>query len=244
MSEETINYIEVSVFDGHVESTGLLTHYGMKSRRLRLLTDIIQTNELFDLAFFTITRIIVGKSSIAQDTEEQYIFKKADDDQAMARTVLVNQLKLLEIEGRTTVSGFLTKDTFTNIPEKYKKEPEGISAANIVRSQRAASLGGPIEPKGTTTTGKTSVYNQQTNLAKRNVVTIIAIPRSSNLPSKAFLKKMKAMVKAVSEDKFIQKLPHTAGDEDHEQGVQNDIDAMYDNYGHMNHCGYHGGAYD
>ncbi len=212
--EDRIEYIEVSVFDGYVESTGLLTHYGVKSDRLRLLTDTLQINELFSLKCYTITRLIIGKSSIGQDTEEQYIFKNTLEDQEKAKLVILNQLKILRIEGRTTKSGFLTKGTFTNTPEKYNKVSAEVFASNVVKNQRAISLGGPAKIVNKTTTGVNSVYNgQYTNYAKRNVKTIIVIPRGSDLPSKLALKKIKSMVKEVSAGEYTQKFPATASEE-------------------------------
>jgi len=248
MEHEIIDYIEVSVFDGHVESTGLLTHYCLELGRLHLLTDALQTNELFNLEFYSITRILISKSSTTYDTEEQYIFKNADDDQKMAKAVLINQLKILEIDERTSTSGFLKKGTFTNIPDKYKKELESISATHIVRKQRAASLGGATNTSGTTTTGTKTVYpnGYNYNYAQRNKKTITFVPRKSPLPSKAVLKKMKAMVKEVSADTYKQSFPKIEGDEAVQPPSQADIDdALVEVYGHGGiQDGHYMGAYD
>lgn len=232
--DEKIDYIEVSIYDCGAETTGLLTHFGIKSGRVRLLTDSENTNELFDLAHYTITRILIGKSSTNYDTVEQYIFKNDDDDQDTAKTVIINQLKILEKDDRTTVSGFITKDTFTNLPDKYVKTNAGITAKSIVQNQRAATLGG--NKSTSTTQGQTSVYhnNYQNNYQKRNTKTVSFIPRTSALPSKAFLKRMKAKVKAVAENTFEPEFPNMDGDPPSNIVTQADVDdAMYDVYGGM-----------
>ena len=236
--EEKIDYVEVSIFDGHVETTGLLTHFHTVSDRLRLLTDTLQTNEMFDLKFFTITQILIGKSSTDFDTEEQYIFKQALDDQAMAKKVIIDQLKTLELEGRTTVSGFLTKDTFRNLPEKYKKEPEEISATSIVNAQRAKSLGGATS-SGTTTTGNITVYNNQyNNYAKRNVKCISFIPRVSKLPSTADLQAMNAKVKEVSAGTFKQEFPDIQEDGPSQDDYEETFQDVYGDLGHDRYTEY------
>lgn len=239
---ETIDYIEVGIFDCGVETAGLLTHYGVKSDRIRLIIDGQSTNELYDMQFYSITRIVIGKSSLNYDTIEQYVFKKDAEDQDTAKTVLINQLRALEVEGRTTASGFLTKGTFKNIPDRYKKETSGISAASIVAKQRAATVGGAaanntsVIPK----TGNSTVHNYNNNYQMRNKKTVISVLRDSELPSKAKLKRMMAAVQAVSAGTFDQDLPPLEGDEVIQPPSQAEIDeAMYDVYGqgHLGHRG-------
>ena len=94
---EEIDYIEVSIFDGDTETAGLMTHYGVQSRRVRLLTDSSNTNELFDLDHYTVIRIQVGKSNAEYETVEQYVFKSDPEDQKMAITIMTNQLNLLNL---------------------------------------------------------------------------------------------------------------------------------------------------
>jgi hypothetical protein len=242
--DETIDYIEVGIFDGGIETAGLLTHFGIVSKRIRLITDSTNTNELFDLNFYTLTRIQIGKSSTNYDTIEQYIFKNGKDDQEAAKMVLINNLKILEMEGRTTVSGFLTKDTFRNVPEKYAKAKEGITASSIVRDQKASSLGGKADSNTqNTTTGNNIVYNGYDNsYSKRNVKTVSFIPRTSKLPSKAFLKSMKAKVAEVTAKTFKAKFPELGKGLNVPLVTQDDVDeALYDLCGGL---GEGGGGYN
>lgn len=241
-SSEKIEYIEISVYDGITETTGLLTHYGPRSSRLRLLTDTDNTYELFQLKYFTITRIIVGKSDLEFDIEDQYIFKMDEDDQEIAITVLLNHLKRLEVEGKTNGTGFVNKDAFINPPDKYLKSK--INTSNFTSTKTTITVGGTtvadtdkdkkITTPTTTTTGNDKVYNYNNvyndNYAKRNKKTVIFLSRSSALPSKAFLSKMKAKVAEITAKKFKGPLPYLVGDTESKDVPQDFIDNPIEDY--------------
>lgn len=234
-----ISYIEVGVYDGKVESIGLLSSFDTIGNNLIIVPKDVADTAFLNLTFFTLTLVRVAY----EKRIEEYFFDDSISDQKSAITVLKSITSLLKADKRCTTSGFIQVNSYNQVPIDYIHTKV---SKNCVQAPTQTTLLG-----GTATATKTNLYgctvhghNANDLAAKTYSHTahapivhkpyvapskIIYIKRTSVLPKKA---ELRALEKLIKSGKFGPVLPNTE-DMDDDGKVETTVTTYDDSYDSM-----------